>query len=135
MRKFRVKVNNQVFDVEVEEVVEQSNANPGLKTTNPVATAAPNARPAPGPVPQAERKSEANVVGSEGETITAPLPGNIVEVKVAPGQAVKAGDVLLVIEAMKMENEVVATVNGTVKEVLVQKGETVAVRQPLVVIS
>lgn len=134
MKKFRVKVNNQIFDVEVEEVTDEPGISPGSVTTNPMATAPASTGSAQSPAPQAETKVEAKPPTAQGMAITAPLPGNIVEVKVTPGQTVAAGDVLLVIEAMKMENEVVATAAGVVKEVLVQKGETVAVRQPLVII-
>lgn len=134
MKKFRVKVDNQVFDVEVEEVIDQSGASPISATANPIANAPASTGSAQSPAPQAETKVETKPPTAQGMTITAPLPGNIVEVKVTLGQTVAAGDVLLVIEAMKMENEVVATATGVVKEILVQKGETVAVRQPLVVI-
>ena len=62
------------------------------------------------------------------------MPGNILKVNVTNGQAVKEGDVLVVLEAMKMENEIMAPKNGTVTQVLVQKGSTVDTGAPLVVI-
>ena len=60
-----------------------------------------------------------------GEKITSPMPGTILDVKVAPGVAVKAGDVLVILEAMKMENEIVAPQDGTVAAVNVKKGDSV----------
>ena len=74
-----------------------------------------------------------NIPGA-GEAVNAPMPGNILKVNVTNGQAVKEGDVLVVLEAMKMENEIMAPKNGTVTQVLVQKGSTVDTGAPLVVI-
>ena len=69
-----------------------------------------------------------------GEPVNAPMPGNILKVNVTSGQAVKAGDVLCVLEAMKMENEIMAPKDGTVTQVLVSKGANVDTGAPLVVI-
>ena len=93
--------------------------------------AAPVAAPAPVAVPAAPA---APAVTAAGETVKAPMPGNIMKVNVSAGQAVKEGDVLVVLEAMKMENEIMAPKAGTVAQVLVQKGSTVNTDAPLVVI-
>ena len=69
-----------------------------------------------------------------GDAVTAPMPGNILKVNVTPGQAVKEGDVLVVLEAMKMENEILAPKACTVKQVLVSKGSTVDTGATLVVL-
>ena len=76
----------------------------------------------------------APVVTGAGEAINAPMPGNILKVNVKPGDAVKSGTVLVVLEAMKMENEIMAPKDGTVTQVLVSKGSTVDTGAPLVVI-
>ena len=74
-----------------------------------------------------------NVTG--GTTIAAPMPGNILKVAVTAGQAVKEGDLLVVLEAMKMENEIFAPKNGTVAQVLVTKGATVDTGATMVVLN
>ena len=93
----------------------------------PVKTEAPKAAPAPAP------KAAPAVTGA-GEPVTAPMPGTILKVNVSANQAVKAGTVLCILEAMKMENEIMAPKDGTVTQVLVSKGSTVDTGAPLVVI-
>jgi biotin carboxyl carrier protein len=70
-----------------------------------------------------------------GEAVTAPMPGNILKVAVSAGQSVKEGDLLVVLEAMKMENEIFAPKSGTVAQVLVQKGSTVDTGATMVVLN
>lgn len=113
MRKFNVNVNGTLYQVEVEEIA--ANAAPA---------AAPVAAPKAAPAPVAPK---APVVAPAGaEVVKAPMPGNILEVNVKDGQKVNAGDILFILEAMKMENEIMAPVAGTVSGVAVQKGATVA---------
>ena len=97
----------------------------------PAAAAAPVAAPAAAPAAAAPA---APVVTGSGEAVNAPMPGNILKVNVKTGDAVKAGEVLVVLEAMKMENEIMAPKAGTVTQVLVSKGSTVDTGAPLVVI-
>ena len=97
----------------------------------PAPVAAPVAAPAPAAAPAAPA---APAVTASGDAVKAPMPGNILKVNVSAGQAVKEGDVLVVLEAMKMENEIMAPKAGTVTQVLVQKGSTVNTDAPLVVI-
>ena len=97
----------------------------------PAPVAAPAAAPAPVAAPAAPA---APAVTAAGDAVKAPMPGNILKVNVSAGQAVKEGDVLVVLEAMKMENEIMAPKAGTVTQVLVQKGSTVNTDAPLVVI-
>ena len=113
MRKYHVNVNGTAYEVSVEEV--KGGAAPA-----PVAAPAPAAAPAPPPAPAA-----APAPAGAGEPISAPMPGTILDVKVTAGQAVKSGDVLMILEAMKMENEIMAPHDGTITAVSVSKGASV----------
>lgn len=96
MRKYRVNVNGNAYEVEIEEIT-------GTASTAPSAPTVP----------------------AEGEVISAPMPGNILAVNVKAGDAVKKGQVLMILEAMKMENEIVCPRDGTVVSVSVSKGAAV----------
>ena len=100
----------------------------------PAPVAAPVAAPAPAaaPAPVAAPAAPAAVAG---EAVKAPMPGNILKVNVSAGQAVKEGDLLVVLEAMKMENEIFAPKSGTVAQVLVSKGSTVNTGDTMVVLN
>ena len=93
------------------------------------------AAPAPVAAPAAAPAAPAAAAPVAGEAVTAPMPGNILKVNVTAGQAVKEGDLLLVLEAMKMENEIFAPCNGTVAQVLVSKGSTVDTGATMVVLN
>ena len=122
MRKFAITVNGVSYEVEVEEI-----------GGAPVFAAAPVAAPAAAPAPVAAPKAAAPAAAPKAAaaapagatTVTAPMPGTINAVKVSAGQAVKKGDILVVLEAMKMENEIMAPADGTVASVNVTKGATV----------
>ena len=98
-----------------------------------VPTAAPAAAPVAAPVAEAAPAAAPAVTGA-GDPVNAPMPGTILKVNVQNGQAVKEGDVLCILEAMKMENEIMAPKSGTVTQVLVSKGSKVDTGAPLVVI-
>ena len=126
---YKVTLNGKIYEVEVEkgEAVIQSEYDEALPQAAPV-TAAPvqaAAAPAPQPAPAAPASAGAN-------TVVAPMPGNINAVKVTAGQQVKKGDVLIILEAMKMENEIYAEKDGKIGQVFVQKGATVETGTPLV---
>ena len=128
--KYKVTLNGRTYEVEVE-----AGKAMLLAEYEAVAPAAPAAAPAAAaPVAPAAAPAAAPVVTGAGEAVNAPMPGNILKVNVTAGQAVKAGTVLVVLEAMKMENEIMAPKDGTVSQVLVQKGSTVDTGAPLVVI-
>lgn len=116
MRTFNITVNGQTYVVDVEEV------GGGVRAVAPVA--APVAAPAPAPV-----------AVSGGDPVKAPMPGTILDVKVQAGQAVKAGDVICVLEAMKMENEIPAPKDGTIAQVVTAKGASVNAGDTLVVLA
>lgn len=125
--KYKVTLNNRVYEVEVEMgqamLVDEYDA---VAPAPAAAPAAPAATPAAAP-------SAASL--ASGEVVKSPMPGNILKINVAPGQKVEAGDVLIVLEAMKMENEIVATKSGTVAQIAVSKGAVVETGAPLVVIA
>ena len=125
--KYVVNLNGKNYEVEVTEQ-EAVVTNVTAAAAAPVAVPAPVAAPAPAAAPAAQ------AVSAEGTTIPSPMPGTILAVSVSVGQAVKAGDVLMVLEAMKMENDIVAPCDGTVKQVLVSKGATVNTDDVLAVI-
>ena len=116
MRKFNITVNGVAYEVEVEEVSEQGAAPAAapVKAAAPAPKAAPAAKPAAAKAPVAA-----------GTKVNAPMPGTILNVKVQQGQQVKKGDVLMILEAMKMENEIMCPQDGTVAQVNVNKGASV----------
>lgn len=122
MKKYNVTVNGTAYEITLE-VADAAE----IKATAPAAATA--AAPAPA-APAAPTAAPAN-----GETVTAPMPGTILAVNVSNGAAVKRGDVLMVLEAMKMENEIVAPADGTVASVNVTKGSSVETGAILCVIA
>ena len=129
--KYKVTLNGRTYEVEVEAGKAMLLDEYEAIAPAPAAAAAPVAAPAAAPAAAAPA---APVVTGSGEAVNAPMPGNILKVNVQNGQAVKAGEVLVVLEAMKMENEIMAPKAGTVTQVLVSKGSTVDTGAPLVVI-
>lgn len=132
MRTFNITVNGQTYVVDVEEVGGVQTAAP-VRAAAPVA-AAPVAAPAAAPKAAAPKAAAAAPVAG-GEPVKAPMPGNILDVKVKVGDTVKAGTVLCVLEAMKMENEIPAPKDGKVAQVVVTKGATVGAGDTLVVLA
>ena len=131
--KYKVTLNGKTYEVEVEAgkamLVDEYEAYAPAPAAAPVA-AAPVAAPAAAPAAPAA-PAAAPVAG---EAVSAPMPGTILKVNVKVGDAVKAGTVLCVLEAMKMENEIMAPKAGTVTQVLATKGSSVDTGAPLVVI-
>lgn len=125
-KRFNIVVNGTKYDVEVEEIGDDGTA------TQPVSRPKPAARKPR--APKAAPKKPAAPAGGPG-AITAPLPGTINDVLVSEGQKVSKGDVLVILEAMKMENEIKAPTDGTVTEVAVTKGASVNTGDSLVTLS
>ena len=127
--KYKVTINGRTYEVEVNNgqavLLDEYEA---VAAPAPVA-AAPVAAPAAAPTAAA-----APAVTGAGEAVNAPMPGTILKVNVSAGQAVKGGQVLCVLEAMKMENEIMAPKSGTVTQVVVSKGASVNTGDALVVI-
>ena len=127
--KYKVTLNGRTYEVEVE-----AGKAMLLSEYEAVAPAAPAAPTVPAAAPTAPAAPAAPAVTGAGEAVNAPMPGNILKVNVKEGDAVKSGTVLVVLEAMKMENEIMAPKDGTVTQVLVSKGSKVDTGAPLVVI-
>ena len=130
--KYKVTLNNRVYEVEVEqgeamlvdeyELAASAAPAPAAAAAAPVAAAAPAAAAAP-------------VAVAAGEAVKSPMPGNILKINVTQGQKVNEGDVIMILEAMKMENEIVATRSGTIAQIAVSKGAVVETGAVLAVIA
>ena len=128
--KYEITLNGRIYEVEVElteAMMMQEFQSYAPAPAVPVVEAAPVAAPAAAPAAPA-------VIGA-GEKVDSPMPGTILKVNVAAGQSVKEGDLLVILEAMKMENEIFAPKGGTVTQVFVEKGAAVNTGDVLVVIA
>lgn len=129
--KYKVTLNGKTYEVEVEKgkaiLLDEYEALAPAPAAAPVA-AAPAAAPA-----AAAPAAPVNLAA--GETIEAPMPGNILRIDVNQGDVVKAGQILVILEAMKMENEIVAPKDGTIAQVVTSKGAVVETGTPLVIIA
>lgn len=135
MKKFKVTVNGKAYEVEVEEMGGAPVAAPAPAPAAP----APAPAPAPASAPAAaQAATPAPAVGGpipEGAiTVKAPMPGKISALKAEAGKAVKRGDIILVLEAMKMQNDITATADGTLHEIRVNPGDNVKTGDVLAVI-
>ena len=130
---YKVTINDTEYEVEVEKGKANMLRTPAV-TAAPAPAAAPTAAPAPAaaPAPQAAPA----VAAAAGTTpVNSPMPGTIIDVKVAVGQAVKEGELVVILEAMKRENEIYAPCAGTVAQVLTSKGASVSTGDALITIS
>lgn len=125
MKNYTITVNGTPYNVTVEE---------GTSSAAPVASA-PAPAPAAAPAPQAAPKAAPAPAAAGSVKVDAPMPGNILDVKVSNGAAVKAGQVLVILEAMKMENEIVAPQDGTVASININKGDTVEAGQTIITLA
>lgn len=155
MNKYRVKIDGTLYEVEVEPVGKEAGtaAVPGggrrpssmpvspmpssgmpMSSTAPSLQAAPSSSPTPAPAAAFQAESGAPALAG-GQQVTAPMPGNIIKVNISQGAAVKKGDVLMILEAMKMENEIMSPCDGTVASVHTASGAAVDTGAVLCVIS
>ncbi len=116
MKNYTITVNGNVYEVTVEE---------GFTGAAPAPAAAPKAAPKAAPAPAAAPKAAAPAGAAGSVTVAAPMPGKILAVKASVGQAVKKGDVIMVLEAMKMENDIVAPQDGTIASINAAAGDSV----------
>lgn len=135
--KYKVTLNKRVYEVEVEQgeamLVDEYDAVAPVPAVAPVAAAPVAAAPAAAAAPAPAAAAPAAVAA--GEVVKSPMPGNILKIQVSQGQQVKEGDVLIILEAMKMENEIVAPKAGSVAQIIVTKGQVVETGAPLAVIA
>lgn len=122
MKNYTITVNGTAYNVTVEE-----------GTSNAPASQAPVS--APVAAPQAAPAKPAAPASAGSVKVDAPMPGNILDIKVSNGSSVKAGDVLVILEAMKMENDIVAPQDGTVASINVNKGDTVEAGQTIITLN
>ena len=128
--KYKVRLNKKIYEVEVEKgeailLDEYEAVAPAAAPATPVAVNTP--------APVAEKTPIGTTASASA--VKSPLPGTVLDVKVSVGQTVKKGDVVMLIEAMKMENEIVAPRDGTVAQVVTSKGAVVDTGAPLVVLA
>ncbi len=110
-KTYHITLNGKVYEVEIEEVKKGEQPKPTVQSKEPVKTVSSN---------------------GSGEAVEAPMPGTIVNIMVKNGDVVKKGQVLAILEAMKMENEIVAPIDGTIASVDVEKGQNVNLGDSLV---
>ena len=132
--KYKVTLNGKTYEVEVE--VGKVVLLDEYEACAPAPAAAPAAATAPAaPAALAAAPAPAPVALSAGEPVNAPMPGNILRIDVKEGDKVKAGQTLLILEAMKMENEIAAPKDGTVVQIATSKGAVVETGTPLIVLA
>ena len=118
MKIYKIKVNGKTYKVELESI-EENNAVAPAKSEKPV---------------EEEPKKATSTNNADLRQVPSPIQGSVIDIKVKVGDIVKKGDVLLVIEAMKLENAVPSPYNGEVAEILVNKGQSVAAKEIVVTI-
>jgi biotin carboxyl carrier protein len=129
MKKFNITVNGSTYEVEVEEI-----GGAAAPAARPAAPAAAPKAAAPAAPKAAAPKAAPKAAPAGGNSITAPMPGTILDIKVKEGDTVKSGDVLVILEAMKMENEIMAPADGKVVSISTNKGASVNAGDVLVVL-
>ena len=126
MKKFKITVDGKAYEVEVEEI--------GGGTVPMVSAPAPKLTSSPIPKAVSTPKPKPSAAPTDGEEVNAPMPGKILQIKVKEGDSAKEGDTLLILEAMKMENEIIANASGSIKKINVAVNDMVDTGDVLLVI-
>jgi len=126
MKKYNITVNGKTYQVEVEQVKGNGQTSAAPMQQEKAAPSPAKATPSPA------KKPEASAPAASAGDVIAPMPGTVLEVKVEQGQSVKAGEVVLILEAMKMENEITADTDGKITKIFAPKGTSVNTGDPLV---
>lgn len=136
MRRFRIKVDGKAYEVEVEEVGENKSSEGTVSAPQPVITKVKEepTKPKPAKISNSPAPSKAPTAAVAGEEVVAPMPGKVLQLKVSEGDSVKEGDTLLILEAMKMENEIVANASGSIKKIIAAVNDMVDTGDVLMVI-
>lgn len=128
MKRFQITFKGQVYELDVEEI------GGAIPTGKKVASAAPPAAPTPPPVSAPAPKAASAAVPAGAQTVLAPMPGKILTVNIKPGDSVKRGDVIFILEAMKMQNEIMANQDGKISKVNAVVGQTVSTGDVLTIL-
>ena len=128
MKRFQITFKGQVYELDVEEI------GGAIPTGKKVASAAPPAAPTPPPVSAPASKAASAAVPAGAQTVLAPMPGKILTVNIKPGDSVKRGDVIFILEAMKMQNEIMANQDGKISKVNAVVGQTVSTGDVLTIL-
>ena len=135
LKKFRITIDGETFEVSVEEIEDKPLKIENIikvKESVPVTKEPVETKINHTPKTIEKPQEKEAVTESRGtKIVTAPLPGKVLKVNVAPGSKIKKGDVLMTIEAMKMENEILASMNGTINRVFVETGKNVETKEKL----
>lgn len=133
MRKFMITVNGNSYEVEVEEIKDGSVVSTPVQSAPAAPKAAPSTPAAPKAAPAAPKAAPKAAAGGSA-TITAPMPGTILDIKVKEGDSVSKGQIVAILEAMKMENEIMASADGKIASINVVKGASVNAGDVLITI-
>ena len=131
-KKYKITVDGTAYTVEVEDLAPGTSAH--VSAPAPAAVSAPAPAPAAAPAAAAAPAPAPAPAAAGGTPVTAPMPGKVLRVVVANGAAVKNGDLVLILEAMKMENEIFSPADGVVRDVRVRDGETVNTGDAMMII-
>ncbi len=135
IKKLKITVEGKTYEVEVEEIGAQGSAAVAAPKAAPKAAPAPAAQKAAPTASQQPAKEAPKGAAGEGEIVPAPIPGKVLSIKVKQGDTVGAGQVVMILEAMKMENEITAPIDGQIKDIRVTEGQAVNSGDTMLVIA